>query len=141
MLEKYSSYIITGPTASGKSEYAHKLAQDINGVIINCDSVQIYRGIENISASPFAGRELSDNIGGIPYRLFSILPLSAQISVANYLDMARREYEAALTAGFKLFRRFRAYFRVSTLQYPWKSPTASERSPRNECRILLTFSL
>lgn len=48
---------------------------------------------------------------------------------------------AALTAGFKLFRRFRAYFRVSTLQYPWKSPTASERSPRNECRILLTFSL
>ena len=99
MKEKFASYIVTGPTASGKSDFAHKLALDINGVIINCDSVQIYRGIENISASPFAGRELTGDIDGIPYRLFSILPLSAQISVADYLTMARKEYENAISAG------------------------------------------
>lgn len=100
MSEKYISYIVTGPTASGKSEFAHNLAREVNGVIINCDSVQIYRGIENISASPFAGRDLTDEIDGIPYRLFSILPLSAQISVADYLEMARREYEIAIAADF-----------------------------------------
>ena len=100
MVEKYSSYIIAGPTASGKSKYAHELARKVNGVIINCDSVQIYRGIENISASPFAGRQIEDNIDGVPYRLFSILPLSTQISVADYLDMARKEYEKAVAAGF-----------------------------------------
>ncbi len=99
MIDKHSSYIITGPTASGKSEYAHKLASKINGVIINCDSVQIYRGIENISASPFAGRDVTNSIDGVPYRLFSILPLSAQISVADYLNMARKEYENAISVG------------------------------------------
>lgn len=93
------SYIITGPTASGKSDFAHLLALETNGTIINCDSVQIYRGIENIAASPFAGRDISDEIDGVPYRLFSILPLSEQISVADYLDMARREYDAAIRAG------------------------------------------
>ena len=99
MVEKHTSFIVTGPTASGKSEYAHRLAREHNGVIINCDSVQIYSGIENISASPFAGRDVSDEIDGVPYRLFSILPLSAQISVADYLQMARREYDAALASG------------------------------------------
>lgn len=100
MTEKYESYIITGPTASGKSAYAHNLARKLHGAIINCDSVQIYRGIENISASPFAGRPLSDEIDGVPYRLFSILPLSEQISVAAYLNMARREYDNAKSAGY-----------------------------------------
>lgn len=96
---KHSSYIITGPTASGKSDFAHRLARAVNGTIINCDSVQIYRGIENISASPFAGREITDEIDGVPYKLFSILPLDKQISVADYLNLARREYDNARAAG------------------------------------------
>lgn len=98
-MEKHESYIIAGPTASGKSEFAHKLARKIGGAIINCDSVQIYRGIENISASPFAGCEVSDEIDGVPYRLFSVLDLSTQISVADYLNRARREYDAMRRAG------------------------------------------
>ncbi len=93
------AYIITGPTASGKSGFAHSLARRINGTIINCDSVQIYRGIENISASPFAGRMISDDIDGVPYRLFSVLSLTEQISVAEYLNLARTEYENAIAAG------------------------------------------
>lgn len=96
---KHTAYIITGPTASGKSDFAHRLAHAVDGTIINCDSVQIYRGIENISASPFAGREITDEIDGVPYKLFSILPLDKQISVADYLDLARREYDAAVRAG------------------------------------------
>lgn len=94
-----TAYIITGPTASGKSGFAHDLARRINGTIINCDSVQIYRGIENISASPFAGREITDNIDGVPYRLFSVLPLTDQISVGDYIRLARDEYDAACGAG------------------------------------------
>ena len=96
---KHTAYIITGPTASGKSSFAHRLACEIDGAIINCDSVQIYQGIENISASPFAGHALSDNIDGVPYRLFSVLPLSEQISVADYLKLARKEYNNAISAG------------------------------------------
>ena len=96
---KRSSYIITGPTASGKSDFAHRLACAVGGIIINCDSVQIYRGIENISASPFAERAITDEIDGVPYKLFSVLPLTEQISVSDYLDMARRAYDAARDAG------------------------------------------
>lgn len=94
-----NAYIITGPTASGKSDFAHELARQTNGVIINCDSVQIYRGIEAISASPFAGRDSFDEIDGVPYRLFSILPLTEQISVSDYLRLARAEYDGAIAAG------------------------------------------
>lgn len=96
---KYDAYIITGPTASGKSSFAHDLARKIGGIIINADSVQIYRGIENISASPFAGREITNKIDGVPYRLFSILPLTKQISVAEYLNLARTEYDSAIKFG------------------------------------------
>lgn len=96
---KYKSIIITGPTASGKSDFAHKLALRINGAIINCDSVQIYSGIENISASPFAGQEITGNIDGIPYRLFSILPLNEHINVSDYLNMARDAMAEVVAMG------------------------------------------
>lgn len=94
-----NAYIITGPTASGKSDFAHELARQTNGVIINCDSVQIYRGIEAIAASPFAGRDSFDEIDGVPYRLFSISPLTEQISVSDYLRLARTAYDDAISAG------------------------------------------
>jgi len=96
---KHEAYIITGPTASGKSSFAHNLACEIGGTIINADSVQIYRGIENISASPFAEREITPDIDGVPYKLFSILPLTEQISVAEYLDLARAAYDEAIANG------------------------------------------
>lgn len=95
-------YIIVGPTASGKSGFADALARKIGGVIINCDSVQVYRGIENISASPFAERtdEIeSQELDGVPYKLFSVLDLSQQQSVSDYLDLARVEYEKAHADG------------------------------------------
>jgi tRNA dimethylallyltransferase len=88
-------YIIAGPTASGKSDFACALARKTNGIIINCDSVQIYKGIENISASPLP--EGLDKT--VPHKLFSILPLTQQISVAEYLELARTEYDAAISSG------------------------------------------
>ena len=99
---KTRDYIIVGPTASGKSGFADCLARRVNGVIINCDSVQIYRGIENISASPFAeniNQIQSQSLNGVPYKLFSILDLSTQQSVSDYLKMAQHEYDMAKQAG------------------------------------------
>ncbi len=98
---KYDSIIIAGPTASGKSDFAHRLALRINGAIINADSVQIYRGIENISASPFAETGFVDDIDGVPYKLFSILSLNEHISVADYLKLARRAYDDVIAMGKK----------------------------------------
>ena len=99
---KTRDYIIVGPTASGKSGFADRLARRINGVIINCDSVQIYRGIENISASPFAEnleQIATQTLNGVPYKSFSVLDLSTQQSVSDYLKMAQHEYDIAKQAG------------------------------------------
>ena len=98
---KTKSLIITGPTASGKSDFAHKLALKINGAIINCDSVQIYRGIETVSASPFAGMKTKtfDALDGVPYRLFSILPLIEHLSVADYLCLATDAFNEVVAMG------------------------------------------
>ena len=44
--------LIAGPTASGKSAYAIKLAQQHDGVIINTDSMQVYRQLQIVTARP-----------------------------------------------------------------------------------------
>ena len=44
--------LISGPTASGKSDFAIKLAKKINGEIINADSMQIYKQLKILSARP-----------------------------------------------------------------------------------------
>ena len=98
---KTKALIIAGPTASGKSDFAHKLALKINGAIINCDSVQIYRGIETVSASPFAGVKTTsfDEIDGVPYKLFSILSLAEHLSVADYLRLATEAMKEVIAMG------------------------------------------
>ncbi|MCX6781037.1 MAG: tRNA (adenosine(37)-N6)-dimethylallyltransferase MiaA [Candidatus Magasanikbacteria bacterium] len=50
--QKIPLLVIVGPTASGKSALAERLAADFNGVIINADARQMYQGIEIISAAP-----------------------------------------------------------------------------------------
>ena len=98
---KYDYIIIAGPTASGKSDFAHQLAKRINGAIINCDSVQIYRDIETVSASPFAGNTQNgfNEIDGVPYKLFSILPLTEHISVSDYLTLATKAMNDVIAMG------------------------------------------
>ena len=45
-------YLIAGPTASGKSQFSIDLAKKINGVVINSDSMQVYKNLEILTARP-----------------------------------------------------------------------------------------
>ena len=49
---KSKIFLIYGPTASGKSEFAIKLAKKINGEIINADSMQVYKEFRILTARP-----------------------------------------------------------------------------------------
>ena len=52
-MDKLSKIIlIAGPTASGKSNFAVKLAKKINGEIINADSMQVYKQLKILTARP-----------------------------------------------------------------------------------------
>ena len=132
--------IIVGPTASGKSGFADSLARKIGGVIINCDSVQIYRGIENISASPFAempDQIASESLDGVPYKLFSVLDLSVQQSVSDYLELARAAYADAKSKGLPaIFVGGTGYYANALLNGISQIPNVSDES-RKRARELV----
>ena len=75
--------IIAGPTASGKSAYALQLAKSTNGLIINADSLQVYRGLEILTAQPSLVEQKA-----LPHHLYGILDLQGTSSVAHWLSLA-----------------------------------------------------
>jgi tRNA dimethylallyltransferase len=81
-----SALLIAGPTASGKSALALRLARERNGVIINADSMQVYRELRILTARPTAEEE-----GAMPHRLFGHASGAASYSVARWLSEASQE--------------------------------------------------
>ncbi len=75
--------IICGPTASGKSDFALKIAQKTNAVIINCDSKQLYQDIPIITAQP-----TKDEMALVPHKLYGVVPVTEDCSVSKWLDIA-----------------------------------------------------
>jgi tRNA dimethylallyltransferase len=63
--ENSNAVLIAGPTASGKSALALELAQATGGVIINTDSMQVYRDLRVITARPTPEQEAV-----VPHRLY-----------------------------------------------------------------------
>jgi tRNA dimethylallyltransferase len=78
--------LIAGPTASGKSALAFALAQQINGVIVNADSAQVYRDFNILSASP-----TSDEQRAAEHRLYGVQDGALPCSAADWAAMAKRE--------------------------------------------------
>jgi len=78
--------VIAGPTASGKSRAALKLAKKVNGVIINGDSRQIYKELNIGTAKPIP-QEIQNGIWyiqGIPHYLYSFVSISTRYTVYDY---------------------------------------------------------
>jgi tRNA dimethylallyltransferase len=71
--------VISGPTASGKSELAVKLARKFNGEIISADSRQIYKGL-NVGAGKISKKEML----GIPHYLLGIVSPKKIFSVSDF---------------------------------------------------------
>ena len=72
--------IIAGPTCVGKSAIAVALAKQINGVILNADSVQVYKNLKILSARPS-----EEELQGIPHYLYGYVDGSNKFSVADWL--------------------------------------------------------
>ncbi len=76
--------LIAGPTASGKSGLAMDLARWLNGVVINADSMQVYRDLRILSARPTVAEEAA-----VPHALYGVLDGAETCSVGRWLDLAR----------------------------------------------------
>lgn len=73
--------LIAGPTAGGKSAAALRLARGLGGVIVNADSMQVYRELRILTARPTAEEE-----NMVPHRLYGHVSVAEAYSVARWLD-------------------------------------------------------
>ena len=74
--------LIYGPTASGKSEFAIKLAKKINGEVVNADSMQVYKNLKIITARPLK------NLNRIRHHLYGFQDANKTFSTGDWLHLA-----------------------------------------------------
>ena len=84
--------VVTGPTATGKSELGIYLAKKLNGEIINCDSTQIYKGMD-ICTNKIKDKE------GIVHHLFDLKELTEDYTVFDFQRDSRMLIDDILKRG------------------------------------------
>ncbi len=85
---------IVGPTASGKSALAVRLAKKFNGEVISADSRQVYKGLD-IGTGKITKKEMS----GIPHHLLDVASPKRQFTVVQYQKLASRAIRDILKRG------------------------------------------
>ena len=78
--------LIYGPTASGKSKFAIKIAKKINGEIVNADSMQIYKELKILSARP-----LKTDYKKIKHHLYGFHSVKKNFSTGNWLRLVKKK--------------------------------------------------
>jgi tRNA dimethylallyltransferase len=101
-------WLIAGPTASGKSALALRLAREADGEIVNADALQLYRDLRILSARPSEEEET-----GAPHHLFGVADAADGWSVGRWLEaasatlaeIAGRDRPAIVVGGTGLYFR------------------------------------
>lgn len=86
--------VIVGPTASGKTSLSIELAKKINGEIVSCDSMQIYKDMDIGSAKP-----TKEEMQGIKHYIIDEVLPTERFSVARYKQEAEKAIEEILKKG------------------------------------------
>ena len=89
-----AALLLAGPTASGKSALALALAERFGGVVINADSMQLYRELRVLTARPSPAEEAA-----VPHALYGVRPAAEAASVAWWREAALTAMAAARAAG------------------------------------------
>ena len=85
---------IAGPTASGKTALAVAMAKALDGEVISCDSMQIYKGMDIGTAKP-----TTEEMEGIPHHMLSVAEPWEDFSVGRYCQMADPILQDILSRG------------------------------------------
>ena len=94
MDKKIKILAVTGPTASGKTALAIELAKRLDGEIISCDSMQIYRGMDIGTAKP-----TKEELSAVRHHLIDVLPADAPYSCSDYVKDAEEAVEDITRRG------------------------------------------
>ena len=93
-MEKQKVIVICGPTASGKTSLSIELAKKINGEIVSCDSMQIYKDMNIGSAKPTV-----EEMQGIKHYLIDFVSPDERYSVADYKKDAKKAIKEIIEKG------------------------------------------
>ena len=93
-MSKGTVYIISGPTAVGKSLVSYYLAKSLDGEVVNCDSIQLYKYLDIGSAKP-----TERDMGSVPHHLYSITDPAESMTVARYRELALETIDDILSRG------------------------------------------
>jgi tRNA dimethylallyltransferase len=88
--DRPKAVLIAGPTASGKSALALRLAQKLGGIIVNADSMQVYRDLRILTARPSPEEESL-----VPHRLYGHVDASVNFSAGAWVTDAAKVIEEA----------------------------------------------
>ncbi len=94
MKQSSKIFVVVGPTASGKSDFAVELALTHNGEIISADSRQVYKGLDIGT-----GKITEEEMKGIKHHMLSVYELGAEVRVARFARAASPTIEAILKRG------------------------------------------
>lgn len=83
--KKIPCIVIAGPTASGKTELGVELAKLYDGEVVSADSMQVYKGMDILTAKP-----TKEEMQGIPHYMIGIADPSKPYSVAEYVGNAKK---------------------------------------------------
>jgi tRNA dimethylallyltransferase len=83
--------VLLGPTASGKSDLAVKLAKKFNGEVISADSRQVYKGMD-----VGTGKIKKEEMQKIPHHLLDVISPKRRFSVSQYKKLAEKEIQKIL---------------------------------------------
>lgn len=85
---------VAGPTASGKTALAVGLAKALDGEVLSCDSMQVYRGMDIGTAKPTAAE-----MDGVVHHMLSVADPGEEFSVSRYVTMADEILQDILARG------------------------------------------
>ena len=85
---------IAGPTASGKTALSIALARELNGEVVSCDSMQVYKGMDIGTAKP-----TTEEMENIPHHMLSVAEPWEDFSVGKYCQMAAPIVDDILSRG------------------------------------------
>jgi tRNA dimethylallyltransferase len=88
------AFFIVGPTATGKSEIASDVAQEVGAEIVSADAFQIYRGLDLLSAKPDAS-----TLAKAPHHLMGTVPLAEEMNAEKYRRAATWAIEEINSRG------------------------------------------
>ena len=125
--------ILAGPTAVGKTKFSIEIAKALNGEIVSCDSMQLYKYMDIGSAKP-STNELSE----VPHHLIGVIDPREDFSVAQYQKLAKASIHKILSKDKLPIISGGTGLYLNSLIYEMDfSKTFSDNSYRNELYKLL----